>query len=507
MLRSLLYTPAADEKVLEVKSTPENLKYIKISKTWRYLGRPFTHRLAWLGALLLAVGAAIPLTLKALANLFISPLQAGKNLAAAIGIPIGLGIVSAINIVFPTFGRSLLMKWLVIPAGVTFAKANKVPKGVRPIKEEVGPKLRVASEQTAVMMVGESIFADFKGQVTVALPALRSYPEVKGLGGIVIDSVDIPLQSPEKKIADKVSRYRLYFCPNAGFYQNNFSQLVVEGQRLKCHTRAFNYPGVTKSDNLDSLYDVINAGIAQIYDLAKRNNWTNADIEKNLHLYGHCWGGAIAAQVAAYFKEKHQVNIKIFVDRSFLSLQSATAGFVNRECGLPLWYAKRFCAAIFFGGGEINLDSYIAVKKLDPSKVAYINLGHKNPPSVASGFLQKIKIFLGLGKPSRDADNVIVDGATLADGLEHEKSTHISSSGVIVNHLKAQDSHRVYTVHPSNMDHGASLSSLYLDKKVTDTEFGDYYYHSHNMQNRTGFSYYERVIDGDAKPATPQCRL
>ncbi len=463
--------------VLEVKSTPEEKKYIRNSPSWEYLGAPISRRLAWLTASLLSFGTVIPFSIKFVINLIDSIFdhdsfkESMKNLGSAIFFPLIAGVPASLSILpIPTvipFSPSKL--------GATLSKTLMLPikplysLGKGKMKQEVGPRSTNQESSTYITM-------PILGSIISTLPAKRSYPEVKGINSnSFIDTVDILATTP-------TSKYRLVFNASLEIYQFNFSKYQSENSALNCNTRTFNYPSLTKDEVIESMDDLVNAGIAEVYDLTKKMNWTNEEIEKNLHLSGYCFGGGIALQVAAYFKLRHQVNIPIFVDRSFSSMNTVASKLIRDYTGLPEWYAKILCATYLFASGDLDIDSVAAVKKLDPKFVFYTNLDHSKPPLQPTTVTQKLKKFFGIGKPSKSADSIVLDGSSLAESIDEAKLNCGLATRDIFSNLNADQKHRFYSDDQFVNGHFQRMDTLYVDKLPAV------------KSDRTAFDFYTKVI-------------
>lgn len=465
------------ESVLEVKSTPEEKKYIRNSVAWEYLGAPISRRLAWLAASLLSFGTVLPFSIKFVINLIDSIFdhdsfkEAMKNLGSAILFPLTAGLPASLSILplptaipySPSKSGAVLAKTLMLPIKPLYSL------GKGKMKQEVGPRLTTQESSANIKM-------PVLGSVFSTLPSKRSYPEVRGINqNSFIDTVDIPASTP-------TSKYRLVFNASLEIYQFNFSKYQKENEAINCNTRTFNYPSLTKDDVFESMNDLVNAGIAEVYDLAKKMNWKNEEIEKNLHLFGYCFGGSIALQVAAYFKLRHQVNIPIFVDRSFSSINAVASKLIRDYTGLPEWYAKILCATYLFASGDLDIDSIAAVKKLDPNFVFYTNLDHSKIPTPPTTLAQKFKKFFGIGKSAKSADSIVLEGASLAESIDEAKLNCGWATRDIFSNLDAEQKHRFYADDQFVNGHFQSLDSLYVDKLPAV------------KSDRTAFEFYTKVI-------------
>ena len=237
------------------------------------------------------------------------------------------------------------------------------------------------------------------------------------------------------------NQFTLQFCANGYAYQEIEEDLFLECATLQRNIVAFNYPGNTKHDNdylSHSVIDLINAGIAEVYYLANTNRWTNENIASNLQLYGHSIGGAVALQVAVYFKEKYHIDIPVHVDRSFSSISAILIERFNEMFYLPKWLGKIFAPLLLTAGGGWEFDSVAACKKLNPKMIHYYNLGRHN-------------------ETNRDADPVIPDSATLATGLSNLSSSRIFKEINVKHHA-----HLIFGNNRTNHnDHAASKYELF----------------------------------------------
>lgn len=394
--------------LLEIKSTPEQEKYLRNSFWKEYFGKSILRRGTWIVALLLSIGSVVPLSFKFLLNLIDSIFdpsslkEAGKNLVGIILLPILGGTSSALSI-------------LPIPTAIPYSPSKLGGHFVKTLMLPIKLIYKVCKNKIDKQVAQQNSLGENSVESQNSTPdSADSKQKKKYLPFFVngIDSVEIP--DPED---EKTNRYRIVFNAAAEIYQFNFAKYEHESKALHCHTRTFNYPGTTSNNLIDSGTDLINAGIAEVYDLAKKMNWSNADIEANLHFYGYCFGGGIALQVAVYFKEKHHVNIKVFVDRSYASLVSAAKELLNAISGLPVWYAKILSAVFLYASGELNLDSVAAIKKLNPENVFPLNLSLDDVPSEELSFTQQLKRFFGIGKLAPVSDMIIRGEAGLADAL------------------------------------------------------------------------------------------
>ena len=465
----------------DVKSTPENKKYNKPSGVWTYLGRPLSRFGAMIATVALSVGAVIPLAIKASANLLNAVFTANagsakelvKNIGSIVAIPLG-GIISMFSI--PVGGN--LVKLIVLPAGIHFNRYIKVPANKRSFKDEVGPQKTNPEINSVFINENKSI-------TEIALPILRVYPVIKTHNNKFVDAATV-MREQKGGIPDTTPKHRLLFNANGHFYQLGFLSIEQDTQEMKCHTHTFNYPTVTKPGNFSSIYDLVYYGILQVYYLAEVNKWSDQELEEYLYLNGHSLGGAIALQVAAYFKKHHGINFIVFVDRSFSSLSLTFAAHIHDYTGLPLWYAKLLSATMLFAGGELDLDSIAATKILDPKKIIFINIGHIKPLPKPENTFQKVKKYFGIGEPEPNADPFVPDIATYAYGVRSAKINCGASTCDIMGALSSHPN-LVYSHTKPELAHSKSIRDLYVDSDQP-------------RQKRTVFEFHQRAVLKDETP-------
>lgn len=481
MLRQHITLSREEAGYPEVNDFPEHLKYHRASFLKKYVINPVTHRLAWAGVFFLSLGSVIPMSGKLVLNIldgFIHPrsfLEAGRNLAALLLIPVGGGLLSLLSIISPDYIGGSVVKALMMPISLLFTSMKGTPQDKHSILKEIGP--RPTPPEHLVYVRDPSI--TFNGPLRMFLLAdNRSYPPVHGKDGIVIDSADIP----DNSSPIPPGRYRVVFGPGASLYQLEYDQIVNSNKKIHCNTRAFNYPGVTKDDHVESVNDLVDAGIAEVYDVAKKMRWTNAELEKNLHLYGYCLGSAIALQVALYFKQRHNVNLVTFADRPPKSFADLAARLLAEISGMPEWYMRWMAKASLYGGGEYNIDALAAVKKLDSEKVYCVNLANPKETEKRPSLLQRARRFLGIGKPPASADSIIRDGATLADGLAEEHIT--CGTRQIYDALGVKEPDRLYSHDTDVNGHFKPLEQLSKDKNPAAAR----------PPGMSGHDYYARII-------------
>jgi len=409
--------------VEQVKDTPERDTPEK--KIFKSDDRSSLLRwLAWFGVAFWSL-FIIPVSLPKVVGLLFTaqPWQALKTLVSSVLATIVIFGAALINILIP-FGRSTVA-------------SSFLPSFYYDKKDEfLAAQKKVTSGEEKI----SSISLEYKG---------KQYPtfsevSVRTQNGS-IDTTDLFFYLPaDDKQEDRTttSKYLIEFMPQGGFYQQSLWSMIKNRDKFNYNVRAFNYPGVGKLypkpnhvyNNYDqfefpaySYLDLVNAGIAQIYQLAKKNQWTNEQIAKNVKLQGTSLGGAIALQVAAYFKTNYQIEIPIIIDRTFSSSRALVAGLLNKYSSIPTWYCKWLMPMLLFAGDDWDIDSIAAFKELGSSKVEYRNIGHSPYEIVEQEQKKRVvesrpksswrKIQELVGRPIEDADPIIRDGATLLEGL------------------------------------------------------------------------------------------
>ncbi len=422
----------------EVNSTNDNDKYLKNSSPLRRLTNPFSRRAAWLSTMVLSTVSIIPLTGKCILNLAngitdpSSRKEALKNGAAIISAPV-IGVISGVSIIFPSWVGGKLARSVVLPIIPAYSS-------------------NIEDIQTSAE----------------AFPAAYSL-KVKGVNGTLIDSADILY---EDNNPSKVERYRIYFNAAGEVYQLLLNLMQEENSQLKCNTRVFNYPGITENNQANSSVDFVNAGIAQVYDIAKKMNWNNSQLQKNLHLSGYCFGGAVALQVAAYFKKNYNIDFLVFVDRSFASYAAAMAGVIHAHSGVPLPLAKAMSASFLHAGGDWDLDSIKAIKTLNPDCVHYINVS-SDVANPEQNTISQIKYYLGIGA-SNVGDGILTNDASLTKALEHEKFSTGQQTRDIFKALDMTNDHWVYAEEKGS-GHFKAKNNLATDSAMEENHIYDYY--------------------------------
>lgn len=257
--------------------------------------------------------------------------------------------------------------------------------------------------------------------------------------------VDAAILTQAPYLAKKPSNYIIEFLGNAQVYQH------TQKMECSCHlsqgTRrnvlVCNYPGAypfPSNYSASDARDLVNVGIAAVWLLAKRNNWNNADIEQHLQLSGSSLGGAVALQVAVYFKEKFDINLSLHVDRSFSKFSHVVAHHASNITSTPIFYTNKIVTSLLYSGGGWEFDSIAAYKKLQgPSlRFHYLNLINEEPLSFPKSFIERLRDFFGFnairnfffGEPvSHHPDPVIPTGLTLADaiGISRDNSQPFSN--------------------------------------------------------------------------------
>lgn len=445
----------------DILDYPEHLKYLPTPN------HPILHRLAWGGFALLCITAVVPLFTKFILNFidsFIHPssfIKAGKNLGSMFMLPLVGVPISLLSMIAPKFIGGRIVQLLILPVRYEY-KLIKRTGDKRSISAEVGPNVDTNARECYgnYTILGSNLVSHYVANE-------RVFPDVRGKDGISIDSCDLPNNDDKAKL-----RYRLFFQPALGIYQTRFYEIDTINNDMHCQTRVFNYPNVTKENDINSINDLVNAGIAEVYDIAKKMNWNNEEVAKRLHLFGYCLGGFIAIQVALYFKLTHGIDLVIFADRSGNSFQDLATAFFAEHTGLPQWYIHYQVKAALYGGGELNADSLTAIKQLNPEKLYCINLTSQHEHAVSK--LDKLRKFLGIGY-HHEPDFVIRD-SDLASGLA--KVNIQSGTQRIFNKLGVKDPNHVYRDFDLDDGHMVDMSSL----KMQDT-------------SQTSHDYYVQLMD------------
>lgn len=458
----------------ELKNTSNTDRYIRISWFWRYLLRPLLQRLTWLLVFTLSVASIISLTLKIIFNLIDSLFTPSslktvrKNALGLLVIAIGGSIVSALSVILPEFVGNILVRAAVFAAPSMFKHNSKVPIGKRSIAEEVGP--RETPKETEAFHLLHSVLH------SISLAPARTFPLVKGLDGIIIDTVDIPFPSS--------SNYRLCFNATSSYYQKHIDRIVTQQSKLKINTRLFNYPGVTKKNAVDSLIQLVNAGIAEVYDLAERHNWSNAEVEKNIHLYAYCSGVPIALKVAAYFKQHYQIKLMVFADRGYVAMEEVAAENAYRIFGLPLFQGRALMALMLYASGEFHISAAALLNELDRDQVYAINVFSETKVSPLS-WGNAIRNQLGIGEAVAEpyftrGDSFVPNQTALITAIAARESTKN-----IFNGLKIKTAQQVVPIHFGTEAHVISLDELRLAPEVNAI----------SNESETALDYYARVIN------------
>jgi hypothetical protein len=406
----------------EVKDTPEQDKYIRRSVFKEYIFKPVARRVTWAFSCVLAVGAVIPLAFKMSVNIIDgvffdrdSLKMARRNLVGAIALPIVTGIPALLSVA-------------PIPTAIPYSPFRLGGKLVKSLLTPIRIVLSVGKGnldhfiKTKDMSLRSSIGDDehplewklpILPMTRLRLPKKAKFSTVKSYKQQTIDTVDILAEKDTK-------RWRIAFLAAAEIYEFNFGRYEHECKDLDCNTRTFNYPGIVQGE-MDSMDEYVNAGIAEVYALAKQQDWSNQDIEKNLHFYGYCFGGNVAFLVAAYFKIKYNVDIPVFADRASSSLAAASAQLLAALTGLPVWYSRLMSRSFLYAAGELNLDSVAAIKKLNPKCVLPFNLSEDPVDRQKESCGKKAKFHLGIGKPQKSADVILRADAVLAPFCDTSK--------------------------------------------------------------------------------------
>ncbi len=426
----------------EVNSTLETEKYIIHSSRVQEFKKPIATRAAWLATFFLSGVAIVPLTGKLILNLIdgiVDPAARKAALGNLLGITVAFPItllLSGVSIIFPSWVGGRFARGIVLPIIPLYTlNIAKLQKKCQEFPKEYAHK-------------------------------------VKGLNGIEIDSADIPLENKD----EKVQRYRIVFNAAAEMYQIGLDQYKRENAKLQCSTRVFNYPGITENNPPDSSVDFVNAGIAEVYDLAKKMNWTNAELEKNLHLYGYCFGGSIAVQVAAYFKDKHGVDLLVFMDRAYSSYSAAMAGMLHSKLGVPLNLANVIATTFLYAGGDLDVDSIQAIKKCNPNCIHYLNVNTEKSHGTET-VMEQMKHALGIGAMEH-GDGILLPDVTVVKTLEREKVPYSQETKAILTALEMKGP---WVYAPEGMGHFGSMANLTLDAE--------------RRQGRAALDYYKKVVE------------
>lgn len=495
----------------------------------RFIGR----RLAWTGVSLLSAGASFFTALKGAANLFVglgrntvgaayyyltrdkapgainTPtfnseyfIEAGKNFVSSIGYGL-LSIVTAIGFIAPSIPSSLARLGL-LPSTYLLNKlvkekdslvADKETPGISGEKKymnkefsTVDEKLEAAKHRYIYTNKFENENA-LKRQKDVEVPSETIYFKRGGVDNVyekydapkrifrdvkaeneVVDTVEVPCErSAIDVIIGKSVPYCISFSGNAGPYQMQYHRSSALAKRLNLNVIAFNYSGISTPNSPESVHEIVNDGIAQVYALKERMKWTWKQVEENVNFHGFSLGGAVALQVREHFinqTKPDSIYIKTFVDRSFRSLSDVVTEYANIYTGLPKWMAKPVATLALYGAGDWEIDSVASLKRCGDKNVNYINLVSEEKVEVPS-FWQKVKNFFGLGEASASPDPGIPGSSTLMAGLV-EAAEENQSTAKILGNLAVRNAHAVtYTPPEADEDegpsnpHGASLARLH----------------------------------------------
>jgi len=471
------------------------------------ISKPVTQRIAWSLKGITSLSACVLLVPKAVANWAMGhKKEAVTNLGYAITLYPAVAVLSAFSVISPSrFGNAVGYR-VMLPIKIVYDHLFKPVANDPSIQQEIISQLKTHVSSTkrlnatitipfvnvfnnfSLVKIPDILKRIFKGDHSLhhrepfnfEFPENCFYLEVTGLNGIKIDSVDI-------RANVKTDKHRIVFQPAATIYQMQLLAHAQQSDDLKCHTRTFNYPGITKKDTVTSLDDIVNSGIAQVWDLVKRNHWSDKDITEKLHLNGQCYGGGIALLVAAFFKEKHHIDMHVFVDRCYSSSYDAASHILNYYTGLPLWYAKILSSLSLYASGDLNSDLMAATKILNPAFVHGTNLGHIDKKEKAS--ISYYENILGLGPAPTSADNVLIDGSAFIDKLEEVKKTDANSSTCTVI--------RVFNGNKYTPGHFCDIKDMYTDAKVAAeiTPYG-----TPSSKPATVMQFYSEIIESDVKP-------
>lgn len=429
----------------EPKKTTEERTYPEVKDTPKE--KIFTQdqsdnsRLSWLGTTFV--------------SLYIMPLGILNSLdyfVRTIAMRLRDGSGNFFDILIDTTATSIEMALKAIGAGIIFPIISGA--------SIIYPRIGQAAISTALL---ENIYNPFKAKAQHSLAEYNNAQKLfvetdKG----IIDSVDLLTDDPRNE------KYLIRFCGMATTYLNSLPHADEERRELDINIRLFNYPKQLISGyTAKSKMDFINAGKAQIYQLAKDKQWTNKQIAANVFIMGHSLGGGIALEVAKYFKIEFGIDIPILVFNSFNSLHSAIAGHFHQHCGLSINFGRRLTLSVLESSGNWDLNSIDAAQKLNPDYLYYINLIHPT-------------------NTNRNADNLIPDGSTFTEGMATQSSENMNSDGML---HKLRDKYSEHLALPPDDQnhHSAKLSTLKIKRSLITTSALNLLRHSvveHNHRNR-----------------------
>jgi hypothetical protein len=377
----------------EVKDTPENEVFIQDDLSWYSLY--IENRIYWIGTTVASL-FTLPVGILNASSYFFTETYSrlhqegitnftdiiANTAITSLGMTLGatttsiaLTLFSAANILIPGFGREAI-KFMILPAD--FVNAS-------------------------------SINSDYPNAKRLSVKSSKGY----------VDAIDILHSDSE--------HYVIQFCATADTYHDALKSNI--GQVLNSNLRLFNHEVRGSIHSAECQNDLFNAGIAQIYQLAKSRQWSNQEIAANITLSGHSFGGGVSLQVAAHFKVKFNIDIPVFVYNGFNSLNAVVAGLGNRV-GIPVDFGNALGTLLLQASGKWDMDSIAAAKKLNPDMLHYVNSAHYHYP---------------LFNPLTD-NPVIIEGATFAEGMAANSSENVNSSDIVDKLKQKKSAHLVENV-------------------------------------------------------------
>ena len=386
--------------------------YLEDPTFFEWITHFFSRRLAWASVFILFCAATIPLAIKIVLNIATGELKTAViNFIYLIALPL-VGFISLAGVIKPSwsFLRNIIRQ-LILPNQISTEEAKK-PEGQFPVK-------------------------------------------VRATNGHFIDTVEVPCAKPTEK-------YLIRFNSNGSTYQNS-----DHVPTLNYHVRRFNYPRAA-----ESISDLVNAGISEVYALKKKNKWTLEQLRHNLRLSGHSLGGVIAILVALHFKQTYGINIKTFADRPFSSLHRMASAHLTKLTGMPAWFSDLLAPELLHGTGNWDVDLIEALKQLDPKYIVFVNLKRRASPETTC------KASLGLGRLQPSADPIILDKASLTYAVE-QATREVGSTAKIMQSYLENKQHNVYfcssegvvaNIPKNEGTHNCSLQKLITEKDAPADE-------------------------------------
>ncbi len=359
------------------------------SPGFQFFKQHFLFRLAWLAALCYTCFLFLFVALKTVFQLLtLRPHKALLTIVVGTLSCTALAIISLMSVFVPSWVRSLIQK-------ITVSKIEKIKQSIAQNSETFEgfqPQQVLTDRGTLPILV-----ATTPTQSNVYLLRFMGY--------------GIPYQDP-------------FTLADTKLYSESGVRAVV-----------FNYPGTEKQDKNPCLSkdDFVKKGIALVLHLIQTHQWKNEEVSQHIQLYGHSFGGAVVLEVAHYFK-KFDIELTVHLDRTLTSIDNVFAAQLNRWGQLPFTPAIPFAKLALYGGGDLNFDSMKTHSELAPQQVHYFNLSHTEDrnsvpkKSLLQRFLEWICLghytptlekFFNVRHHKNDADCVLPDGTTFADGIEH----------------------------------------------------------------------------------------